>query len=275
MSDPGGQRASAGAILLAGRISSKRLWAPGRLRRLDSYGLVYVTRGSGWYNDDNGTEVDVEEGTLLLLTPSARHAYGPDRHGEWDEIYLTFAGRLFDSLFETGVLDASRPVFRLRPTERWQRRLDHLVRLQDDRFGGAPVVPAAELLLFLCEAAAEPLRQPRYDDQKRWLARVIGAIESTGGTLSLTELARSEGLEYDAFRKRFTRLAGFTPKAFCDRLVTDEACDMLRSSGLTISQVADELGFAYASHFSKFFRRRTGMSPHEYRMMHDAPRTRG
>ncbi|MBQ6305917.1 MAG: AraC family transcriptional regulator, partial [Bacteroidales bacterium] len=40
---------------------------------------------------------------------------------------------------------------------------------------------------------------------------------------------------------------------------------LLRSTEMSISQIADEMGFADQSLFGKYFKRVTGMSPKEYR----------
>ncbi|MBQ0144112.1 MAG: AraC family transcriptional regulator [Bacteroidales bacterium] len=39
----------------------------------------------------------------------------------------------------------------------------------------------------------------------------------------------------------------------------------LRPISLSITQVAERLGFEYPQHFVRFFKRRTGMTPKEYR----------
>ncbi len=43
-----------------------------------------------------------------------------------------------------------------------------------------------------------------------------------------------------------------------------EAKVLLKHSNLLVYQVSDELNFPNPSFFSKFFKRMTGMTPHEY-----------
>lgn len=49
--------------------------------------------------------------------------------------------------------------------------------------------------------------------------------------------------------------------------VVDKAKTILLNSTDSVSQVAYELGFEYPQHFSKVFKKKTGMSPAEYRMV--------
>ncbi len=44
-----------------------------------------------------------------------------------------------------------------------------------------------------------------------------------------------------------------------------EATTMLKSTSMTIQQISDELNFANQSHFGRFFKRYTGVSPKKYR----------
>lgn len=45
----------------------------------------------------------------------------------------------------------------------------------------------------------------------------------------------------------------------------DRAKDLIIGSSKTMSEIAYELGFAYPQHFSRLFKRETGMTPNEYR----------
>jgi AraC-like DNA-binding protein len=50
-----------------------------------------------------------------------------------------------------------------------------------------------------------------------------------------------------------------------ERFVILEAKVMLRSSNMTIQQIADELNFPSQSFFGKYFKKSVGVSPKEYR----------
>jgi len=43
-------------------------------------------------------------------------------------------------------------------------------------------------------------------------------------------------------------------------------------SGLTVTQVADTLGFEYPQHFTRFFKKHTGMQPSKYVVRNIKPR---
>lgn len=60
-------------------------------------------------------------------------------------------------------------------------------------------------------------------------------------------------------------VSGKTAGEWIDNLVILEAKALLKSSELSIQEIADELHFANQSFFGKYFKHHTGMSPKEYR----------
>lgn len=70
-----------------------------------------------------------------------------------------------------------------------------------------------------------------------------------------------------AFRKRY----GCLPAEYVRRLRVEAASEALARSGRPLAQVALEAGFTDQSHFSRQFRRLTGMSPGRYRACQRGP----
>ncbi len=60
-------------------------------------------------------------------------------------------------------------------------------------------------------------------------------------------------------------VSGKTAGEWIDNLVVLEAKALLKSSELSIQEIADELHFANQSFFGKYFKHHTGLSPKEYR----------
>lgn len=61
------------------------------------------------------------------------------------------------------------------------------------------------------------------------------------------------------------KLTGRSAGEWIDRRVIMEAKALLRSTNMTVQQIADELNFPEQSAFGKYFKRHTGLSPKEYR----------
>lgn len=65
--------------------------------------------------------------------------------------------------------------------------------------------------------------------------------------------------------KVIKQVSGRTVHDWIDEYVSTEAKALLRSTDMTVSQVADALGFASQPLFTKFFRRTSGLNPSDVR----------
>lgn len=59
--------------------------------------------------------------------------------------------------------------------------------------------------------------------------------------------------------------SGKSIQEWIDEMVIMAAKALLKSSNMTVSQIAEEMGFANPSFFGSYFRKRTGMTPVQYR----------
>lgn len=69
----------------------------------------------------------------------------------------------------------------------------------------------------------------------------------------------------DHLRDVVKRHTGRTAREFIDERMTLEARRLLAHTGLSIGEVASHLQFGEPTHFSRFFKRRTGRTPQEFR----------
>jgi hydroxymethylpyrimidine/phosphomethylpyrimidine kinase len=61
------------------------------------------------------------------------------------------------------------------------------------------------------------------------------------------------------------RVSGLSPKNIIDRQMTKAIGDELLSTDKTVQEIAFDNGFSSQAHFSKFFKKQTGLSPSDYR----------
>lgn len=83
--------------------------------------------------------------------------------------------------------------------------------------------------------------------------------------LTVSDVAKAVGVEAGRLRAGFSDMCGMTPKEYILHLRVIKAKKLLINSDAPISNVAEHLGFADSTYFSRFFNERTGFYPTEYR----------
>ena len=83
--------------------------------------------------------------------------------------------------------------------------------------------------------------------------------------LSLKMLADNVGLSVYHFARAFKQTSGVSPYRYVTQLRLSAACDLIKSTGHSITEIAHMVGYGDAGAFSRTFRNELGMTPREYR----------
>jgi len=58
---------------------------------------------------------------------------------------------------------------------------------------------------------------------------------------------------------------GISPKEYISQRILATAKELLMAQSLSITQISEKLGFQYPQHFTRFFKKYTGVTPIEFR----------
>lgn len=83
--------------------------------------------------------------------------------------------------------------------------------------------------------------------------------------LSLNRLAEFSHLHPVYLSRIFKEITGITVGDFINQARLEKAKGLLQGSRLTVLEISREMGFATDNYFCRWFKKRTGMSPHQYR----------
>ena len=83
--------------------------------------------------------------------------------------------------------------------------------------------------------------------------------------MSQDDLISLTGLSASTLNRAFRRAVGLPPLAYHRRLRMRRAADLLRTTDLSVTDIADRTGFDDANYFARQFRRVMGSSPSAYR----------
>ena len=139
-----------------------------------------------------------------------------------------------------------------------------------DVFLSQPVTPgnlvaALETAMRVRRAGSAPGDPgPRLDS--RTLERVQSLARARlGERLVVRDLAQAAGLSEFHFARLFKASTAETPHAFLTRVRIEESKRLLRSTPLSLGEIATRVGYRTQAHFSRAFREATGDCPRDFR----------
>lgn len=84
--------------------------------------------------------------------------------------------------------------------------------------------------------------------------------------VSITDLAKEVGVSTDHLVRLFLKHEGVTPIHYLWNKRIMNGMDLLRNTGLTVSEIAYQSGFKTSQHFSRAIKKHTNLTPTEVRM---------
>ncbi len=259
------------------RVSTKMLQSA---ERIEFYMLIFVTEGRCTHMVDFEL-FDCEPGSQLILQPGQVHRFDvtTDWQG-WVLLYRPEFRHPRKNPMSPGELEVFQyledlPVHVALNESEQQLIMTSITRMfEDTKIKAAPGILHALLrnqlyvLLIRLNLIQSHRRQPeraapltvqrfkRYrsaveQEFHRWhrvadYAKILGCSEKTLGRTTL-------------------EITGINAKAYLSQRIALEAKRLLVHTGLSVSVIADTLGFDEATNFVKFFRREAGCSPSDFR----------
>lgn len=83
--------------------------------------------------------------------------------------------------------------------------------------------------------------------------------------IQLPQLAERFGMSQRTLNRRFKHALGQSPIAFLQEVRINTARDLLKTSNLSLGEIADKVGYQNAGYFSQLFKKQLATSPNDYR----------
>lgn len=239
--------------------------AQGRI--LADYGVVFVTRGQGYFHTTATGKVDISAGDLFFLFPGVWHDYRPVVQNGWDEYWIVFRGHYPDFLLRQGALSPDSPICHVGDDEQILSLFIQMMRLAEMRAPEVkPVLAALTMQILALAIAMTQRRQIHHQRHALAIQKAKKQMEAQcDGEMDINQLARSLHLSYRHFRQLFKEATGLAPHQYHLQLRLNRAKHLLASEGLPVCEVAARLGFSDPYYFSRLFTKKMGSTPSQWK----------
>lgn len=236
-------------------------------RVLREYQLVYITKGRGLFSSESTPEKQVCKGRLMVLFPGQWHTYHPYAQTGWDEYYIGFEGGVIDDMVQGGFFSKENQVLEVGLNEElvslFSRALEvaEADKISSQQYLAGIVLHMVGMILSISKNKVFELSDV---DQKIEQAKII-MNENLFKEIDPEELAMRLNISYSWFRKVFKDYTGYAPAKYFQELKLRKAKQLLVSTSLSVKEISFMLNYKTAEHFFSSFKRRTGLTPLEYR----------
>ena len=225
--------------------------------------LLVCTDGSGWCRTPDGRTA-VRPGDVVLLPAGTAHEYAAADDDPWTLWWLHVTGRDADELVGAARDAAGGPVSHLREPASVASLVSQAIDALDDGTAGGLVRAGGAAWHALAQVVATGRRSPGPAPDP-----VDHAVEHLRSTAprrtSVESLAAMVGLSPSQLGSLFRAQVGTSPLRYQTGLRMARARELLDSTDLPVTAVAQASGYDDALYFSRQFTRVHGSSPTTYR----------
>ncbi|MBM7568926.1 AraC family transcriptional regulator [Paenibacillus sacheonensis] len=256
-----------------------------RMHAHDFIEICLVAEGSGYHYLDTD-QMAVARGDLFFIPIGISHVFRPSAKGQPLALYncIITAEQLDKLLLAVQAEPELAAFFQERRTGKaWFRihdrgeeaqRLFHRLHGEFSSrrpgFIAALCALTAELLVLLYRRCSEEVEQPIEADADGFAAssmqELLAYIDTNcAEELRAADMAAKLGIGERQFQRSFKKAAGVTFLDYVQSARIDLSCRLLLGTADRISDIAARSGYLNAKFFNRLFKKKTGVTPRQYR----------
>lgn len=243
---------------LSGGFYDHNYISSGFKKKYDSYfAIIYLLEGSGFFTDYTGTKHQMKPGSLFIRHAGTTSTYNNiyNQEGHWLEFAAALPASFYNSLLTTQIITRDLTYLDVGIDK-------HLLRLAEDYINALSwadmdfehgyafsifldFLSTAQKIVFMRQHHADLESVSFLNNAKRLLSADFDA------PLDMHKTAVHFGMSYESFRKKFQKQAGIPPNVFRIRQRLNQADALLFHTQLSIKEIAQRLGYAHTSIFTR------------------------
>ena len=226
--------------------------------------LVYLHKGRIRLPHNNN-EI-VEGGTILVFLPEEKLHYNFLEDEINERYYIYFKGTYLSTYMKQLLLDEPSGVYHIGESN---TLISYFIEIMDDfkiHDFDADIFRTTTLMRLLAHIHKKLPNVLNSLKGKEELYPLIEYMEKNySDQLSLENYAKLSNMSVPSLMRNFKKQFNVTPHAYLNNIRLTQAQNLLQTTNLSITEIAQQVGFVDPLYFCKFFKKQTQCSPSEYR----------
>ncbi|HEY9574696.1 MAG TPA: AraC family transcriptional regulator [Lachnospiraceae bacterium] len=238
----------------------------------NNYVIHVVWRGKGSLTI-GGRTYSLERGDAFVISPKVEAWYEADRENPWSYFWIGYNGTKAEEYTKESGFYEESPVRRVEDVDRLYRYVDQMLINHDLTM--ASEIKRAGLTLMFFATMIEDYSKVNVTKKKDvsvqdslYIKSAVDYIDRNySQKLKIGELADRAGISRSYFSTCFKHVMGCSPQDYIVNLRMEKGSFLLRTTALSINEVASAVGYEDALAFSRIFKSHFGESPKAYRVI--------
>ena len=239
----------------------------------NNYLFHYVLSGKGKFFSVNPKtferkDYNVSPGEGFLICPNEICSYQSDKNDPWSYLWIEFNGLKAKLYMDEAGLTPSNPIFKLKENPNSIKIIEEMNFLINNNKKN-PSFIIGHLYLFinyLIEFSLNNTLNKLNDINELYIREALNFIEENySRNISVKDISNRCNLSKSYFTRIFKKHMNITPQEFLIQYKMLKACSLLKDKSLSISQIAELLGYSNQFNFSAAFKKNFNISPSKWR----------
>ena len=245
------------------RCSGGHFWGPA----VRNFYLVHlVVSGKGYYTVGNET-FEVKKGSAFIIYPGTLVSYCADENDPWEYCWVGFNGADASRLVELTSFEEDAPVIKFAPDILADLKRAFLAIYENFETSaeGETLTVSKLFEAFSIMIKAAPRKSGESSSARIYVKNAIKFIQRNfSNSIDVSDIASHVGLSRSHLYRIFVKHLSLSPNEYLTQFRINQACILLRTSGLSVGEIASSVGFEDQLYFSRVFKKIKGVPPSHY-----------
>ncbi len=234
----------------------------------NSHIFIFCSDGEGWIELDQQKRIPLTQNHLAVIPANTPHRYGASTHEPWSIYWFHLLGDHVDAFIRMYGMDTGPVHLPIGALSEFREVFDKCYVLLSDKTYSLPIhtyvsQTIRQLISGIGISAGGTAKDKKREQYLELALRYMN--DHLEDSIKLPELAKHIGLSKQHLILLFNEETGFPPIEYFLRMKIQKAAQMLSLTGLSIKEIAANIGISDPYYFSRLFKKMTGVAPTTYR----------